>query len=385
MSRRPPGTGLHNWRLAPYSAWSFHHVRELIPTAGIACAAAPAEAFPASSGELDPLSLEGPDGPTDLQGLLEKSHTDAFLVLAGGRIVFEWRAAHMDVRQPHLLFSVSKSVTALLSGILTDRGLFDPDAPVAEYLPDAARGAYRDCTMRHVLDMTVAMDFEENYTDPRGEFIKYREASAWNPVDQRGPGPDLEAFLMSIRPGSEPHGTAFRYRSPNSDVLGLVLERAAGEPLAALFSKYLWQPLGAPGEAYITVDRSGLARGAGGLCVTLHDLARVGQLIVDGGEVRGRRLVSAAWINDTLRNGDRAAWQSGDFSGLFPEGKYRNQWYQTGYADGSVCAIGIHGQYLYVSPRRSVVIAKLSSMPDPLNDPVEQAVLAAFVRITAAL
>lgn len=385
MGDRPAGVGLHNWRQSPYSRWAFHHVRELMPTVAIPRAHASGGALATELADLGDLSVEGPDGSRGLVDLLETSFTDAFVVSAGDRVVLEWQAPHMDIRQPHILFSVSKSLTGILSGILADRGLFDPELPVAHYLSGAERGAFGNCSMRHVLDMTVAMDFEENYTDPSSVYVEYRNATGWNPVDQRDPGPDLADFLLSIRPDGERHGEAFRYRSPNSDLLGLVLERAAGQRLPRLFSEHLWQPLGASTDAYATVDRSGLARGAGGLCVTIHDLARVGRMILDNGMVNGRQVISGGWIEDTYHNGDPAAWQAGGFVNLFPRGRYRNQWYRVGGDSHALCALGIHGQYLYVDPSSRVVIAKLSSLPEPIDESLDIELLSAFHQIAAML
>ncbi|TIN50502.1 MAG: serine hydrolase, partial [Mesorhizobium sp.] len=87
----------------------------------------------------------------------------------------------------------------------------------------------------------------------------------------------------------EPHGQTFRYRSPNSDLLGLLLERASGQRFTDLVREKLWLPLGAVSEASIGVDMEGTARTAGGISVTPRDLARVGEMMRQGGVANGRR------------------------------------------------------------------------------------------------
>jgi CubicO group peptidase (beta-lactamase class C family) len=233
--------------------------------------------------------------------------------------------------------------------------------------------------------MTVALDFEEEYSDPHSEYVRYRIATGWNPVDQRDPGPDLEAFLKNLPGSGEKHGERFLYRSPNSDMLGLVAQETAGMPLADAFSTLLWQPMGARNDGYVSLDRNGLGRAAGGICVTLADLARVGQLLIQRGARGNRQVIPESWVEDTWNAGSRAAWLHGNYHHKLPDGRYRNQWYQVGDADNCLHARGIHGQLLYINPARDVVIARLSSQPDPLDDALTAEVMAAFHHVAALL
>ena len=86
-----------------------------------------------------------------------------------------------------------------------------------------------------------------------------------------------------------------------------------------------------------------------------------------------------------MTNGDRQAWLRGNYAQRMPDGKYRNNWYQSGDQDGTLTARGIHGQQLYINPKRSTVIARFSSHPDPLNDAVTDACLGAFQKIALEL
>ncbi len=85
------------------------------------------------------------------------------------------------------------------------------------------------------------------------------------------------------------------------------------------------------------------------------------------GMAPGGRVVPAAWVRDTIHGGDRGQWARGDFPELLPGGAYRNQWYRS--ARNWFCAIGIHGQWLWVDPTSRVVLAKTSSLPEPSDDP----------------
>lgn len=383
--RRPDDLDLGNWRDHPQSQWAFQHVRELMPTAKIEPATSGCRPLEKNIQDLQHIQVESPHGACSLNELLEWNHVDTFLVLHREKIVTEWCAPHYNASGHHILFSVSKSMTGLLAGILEQEGLIDSEAPVADFVRLPKSCAYSDCTIRHLLDMSVALEFEENYTDRSSEYVKYRIATGWNPADQDHPDQGLQSFLYGLKKSSEEHGHLFLYRSPNTDMLGLVLEKAAGLPLADLFSHFLWQPMGAESDAYISLDRYGAARAAGGVCVTVHDLARIGQLFLDHGQANGNDVITPAWLHDTCNNGNRRAWDRGNYKHKLPNGNYRNQWYQIGDEDGSMSARGIHGQLLYINPARSVVIVKLASQPEPLNDSLTASFFTAFDKIAKTL
>ena len=368
---------LANWRTAPYSRWTFQNVRDLVPTAVIAAEVPAAEAPLASDAFLDAPMETGLAGAASARAFLDFAHTDAFVMMRRGEVVAEHYAAHADPAAPHLVFSISKSLTAVVSGILEAQGLIDPDRPVVDYLPEASGSVYGDCTYRDVLDMRVSLDFEEAYLDPHGAFARYRRAMLWNP-----PAPDiapetLASFLVTLEKAERPHGGPFYYASPNADLLGVVIERVTGARFADLASDLLWKPMGAKGNADITVDAIGTPRTAGGVSMTARDLARLGELLRNHGVRNGRQIVPEGWIRDMQENGDREAWQQGRNVDL-PNGRYRSQWYQSGEEDGAFCAIGIHGQWLYVDPSTETVIVKLSSQPEPLGDEENQDVFTFF-------
>lgn len=377
-------TNLANWRTAPYNQWGFQNVRQLIPTANINSAKS-SQSF--SDG--DPSVLDSKQfacvGEQKLETILSESYTDSLVVLQQGKRVWQWQAKHSNIAQPHIVFSVSKSITAMLVGILVDQGILDTAKPILHYLPGVKGSAYADCSLQQLLDMQVALGFEESYLEPTGDYRRYRDATSWNPVDQNNPGPDLETFLYSLKKSDANHGEVFVYNSPNSDLLGLLIERTVGVAFADLLSDLIWQPMRAETDGYTTVDRMMLGRGAGGICVTVDDLARFGQLILDRGAVAGKQIISESWIDDTSTQGSRSAWQKGDFVDLLPNGGYRNQWYQVGDEDNSIMALGIHGQWLFVNPTAEVVIAKMASQPEPVDDRLDVQTLRVFTELCQAL
>ena len=372
---------LANWRTPPYSSLAFHNVNQLVPASSIKAAE---KVWPLARDlrSLDGLTFCDPLGEErQISDVLAETDTRGLVVLHKGRIVAEQYGGGYDGASPHIIFSVSKSLTGAMAGILVEKGQLDPDSPVAQYIPEVSGSAYGDCLVRHVLDMTVSSSFVEEYVDLSGEYGRYRRATLWNPPLPGEEIGTMRAMLATLSPGDTPHGHVFKYLSPNSDLLGWLVERAGGEKFPRLFSELVWKPMGAESDAYITVDAEGAPRTAGGICVLPRDLARFGEMM----RLNGKGILPSFWIEDIRSNGDRSAWQKGDFANLFPEGRYRSKWYQTGFASGAFCAIGIHGQWLWIDPQHEVVIAKVSNQSDPENDDIDLMLIQSFEAIARAV
>jgi len=220
-----------------------------------------------------------------------------------------------------------------------------------------------------LLDMRSGLDFNEDYLATSGDIVAYRKSTNWNPLDPGDKPTHLRAFLPTLRARLGAHGGKFNYVSPCTDLLGWIIERAAGRRYSDLMSDLFWRPLGAAHSAYITVDTLGAPRCAGGMCVTAMDLARVGQLLVQGGRRGGREIVPKAWIDGIEQEGDTAAWDAGSFAAYYPGRRmhYRRKCYVEHGASQLTFGMGIHGQNLFVDRARELVIAKLSSQALPID------------------
>lgn len=369
---------LANWRQAPWNVWAFRHVSEFIPTARIAATPGLAEPPVVDAGPLLREVVTLGEKKVSVAELLAATSTDAMVVMKSGRIAADFHAPNFNLQSRHILFSASKSVTAVLAGMLQDDGLLDVEQLVPHYVPALAGSAYADARVCDVLDMRVSLAFEEVYHDPDGLYARYRRAGLLEPARPGDRQERVVEFIAGLQKGPGPHGGPYLYASPNSDVLGLVLQGASGQRFMDLASARLAQPLGFRQDAYVTVDRAGMPRTGGGINMTPRDLARVGELMRCGGIVDGRRIVSQAWVEDTLHAGSREAWAAGEASSWLPQGRYRNKWYQTGQASGAFFALGIHGQWLYVDPRAEMVVAKFSSQPEAIVDDAKALNLALF-------
>jgi hypothetical protein len=366
---------LANWQDPPFNRWSFQHIRELIPTARIARAAAPA---PLPRAERDVLGFRFSygDGELTVAEMLEETYADGYLVLHEGRVVAEHYFNGMAPDVPHLLMSVSKSVTSAIAGVLASQGLLRVSAAVEEIVPELGGTSFEGATVQDLLDMRAGTRFDESYGNPEADVRTYERVYLWRP-DNGDPRPAdaLDYFATLQNDGS--HGGPFRYRSILTDVLAWVIERAAGVRLHELISRELWQPMGAEFDAEITLDGHGNPMADGGICASLRDLARFGQLYLEG----GRGIVPKDWIEDTIRgapDGPRA-FAEGDHSPGYPPGAhYRNCWWIRDPGVPFYQASGINGQNIFVHVPSQTVVAKFSTWPTALS-------LAAGVTTQAAL
>lgn len=376
MTGFPPTPGhqvtLANWRSSPFNRWAFQHVRELVPSANIPGQAETVWMLPEKKLDLSGLSFEHAGAVTSYRDFLHQTDTDGLVILHRGILIDEHYANDMEPRRPHILMSVSKSILGIIAGILAERDVLRLQWDVTEIIPELKATAYAGAAIEDLLDMRAGVEFDEDYAATSGIIVEYRKSHGWNPPDPGDPPSDLRTFFERLVKADGSHGGRFHYVSPNTDVLGWIIERLAKKRYADLVSELLWRPLGAADDAYITVDRLGAPRCAGGVCATVRDLARLGQLIVRNGRRSATQIIPEAWIKDVIEGGDRIAWNRGDFAEHFPGFPihYRHQWYVLHDEKPIIFAFGVNGQHLFIDPHNEVVVAKVSSQKMPID--VEQ-------------
>ncbi len=379
---------LANWQVPPFVRWSFHHVREVVPTARVSRGAGPHRPFEQDRADVAATVLTRPDSTSTTVGqVMASTHTDGWLVLRDGRVLTENYPAGVPADRTHLLMSVTKSLVGVVAGILIDRGTLDEHATVGAIIPEMAGSGYGEATVRHLLDMRSGIVFSEDYLDPRAEVRLLEQVVGWSPRTDPALPYAMYDFLALLRRDGE-HGGAFSYRSCETDMLGWVCERVADARMPDLLSRLLWSRLGVEQDADFAVDAAGAAFHDGGLCTTLRDLARFGQLLLDEGKAAdGQQVVPAWWIQDSYAGApdSREAFAPTVPETLMPGGMYRNQFWLP-YPDRELLlCLGIHGQMVYVNPAARVVAVKLSSWDTPQNPSMLAATLAAFDAVAAAV
>ncbi|MFT4231578.1 MAG: serine hydrolase [Leucobacter sp.] len=348
---------LDTWQDPVVNRWTFRHFGEIVPTAVVSRVPEAERVAPAGLG-----------GAAEVPRLLERLEatcTDALLVQRGDEVLAEWYAPGFGPEQPHLLMSVSKSLLAIVFGSIVDDGLVDPAAEIGDCVPELAGSAFGDVTVQQALDMLVSVEYSEDYADPASEVQAHDRAAGFRQPSGEGPR-DVYEFLVGLRPRG-PHGEVFQYCSAVTDALAWVAESATGQRYAELLSDRLWSRLGCRHDARIGVDRGGFAFANGGVECTARDLARVGLLMLGGGEIEERRVVSEAWVAQTMAGGSPEHTARSPKRAVFPSFTYRNQWWSLGDGSGVVHAVGIHGQYLWLDPASDTVIVKFSSAPEAVD------------------
>ncbi len=374
----------------PEIRWTLSHMRELCPTVNVWRGAAGAMHLGSSDASIaaaiDAVRF------TDTTGRMRRfgaSHhdvyTDGIVILHRGRLVYERYFGALQPHGPHACFSITKSYVATIAATLIHEGELDDARLVRYYLPEMADTAYADATLREVLDMQVGVRYSEEYADPKAEIWSYVHAGGLRarPRDYAGPENFYESLLMLRKDGE--HGRAFAYKTPNTEVLGWIMQRVTGARLATLISDRIWSRLGCEQDAYLTVDSSGVARAGGGMSATLRDLARFGELMRCEGAARGRQIVPAAVVADIRRGADPGKFAMAGY-GQLAGYSYRNMWWIAHDPLGAFEGRGIHGQRLYIAPGAQAVIARFSSHPlatSAANDTITMPAFAAVCRSLA--
>lgn len=378
-----------NWGTAPFNCWSFQHVQELFPTCRLARGTGAPLSLPVAERSVMQLTYDVPDGArTSVAAMLERACCDAFLVAQGGCIVAEHYFNGAGPRAPHLLNSVTKSFVGMLAGIGVERGQLETSALVTRYLPELDSDAWHGTTVRHLLDMTAAARYSEDYSDPQTDFWKESAVVGWRPalVDDRTPSSLLD-YARSLDGQDMQNGSRFCYRTVCTNVLGMVLERAMGERLATLLETEIWSRLATEHDASIVVDRSHFPFVGAGMSATARDLLNFGLMMINDGRLGGRQIVPAAWIADTVAGDStsRECFAKGEYGQVMPGWHYRNQVWIASSDPAVMLAIGIHGQLVYMDKARDLVIVMLSSQPEPLDLGLSLQVLTAIMAIASGL
>lgn len=277
--------------------------------------------------------------------LLRATDSEAFVVLTGDCVAWEWYAEGTSAATPHTSFSVAKSVDSLLVGAALARGDIDSvDDPVTRYVPELRRAdpRFARITLANLMSMTSGIHYVEHGLPWSDDAVTYYS-------------PDLRATARSARI-DEAAGRRWLYANYNPLIMGLVLERATGMSVSRFAEKVLWGPLGAGHGASWSLDstRSGFEKMESGFNATARDYARLGLLVARDGRVGHRQVLPRSWIARSTSDASTASARGHD---LGPG--YAWWWWVDRGADDHPYAMGNHGQFVYVDPQHDVVVVRL--------------------------
>ncbi|MEM6496104.1 MAG: serine hydrolase [Pseudomonadota bacterium] len=358
-----------NWIVAPYSRWAFQNVRSILPTTPLHTDPTQTIPFTEARENLGNIPVELPDGSTRMVAdILEAWQTDSIVVLHNGVLVYERYWNGMTANTPHILMSVSKSYIGTVAAILVDRGVIDRDATVASYVPELAESGYGDATVGQILDMTAGTAWDESpaaFADPDSPANAYFAAAGVR--FEPGVASVGAANFLPTLEQDRPHGEIFVYNSPQTDVAGWIVANATGRSVAENVQDLIWSKLGTECEGYYIVDGIGNAFATGGMNICARDMARFGQMMLNGGHFGGQRIVPDNVVTQITTLGDTDAFARGPRADVFPGGAYRDFWWITNDEDGVYQARGVPGQMIVINPRRQVVIARHASEIEASN------------------
>ena len=278
--------------------------------------------------------------------VMDSFGTTALVVIRNNKILHEeyWDGATDTTRSNS--FSVAKSIVSLLIGCLLDEGKIKSlDQPITDYLPEFKNTNGFTLRIKDLLTMSSGLDWNESYS------------SLFSPTTKAYYGNHLAEQVLALKVKSEP-GKLFDYQSCNTQLLGLIVEKASGKKLSDYASEKLWKPLGAEHPAFWSVDRAdGVEKAYCCFNSNATDFARIGQMILDSGQFNNRQIVSKSYLKEATTP---ARWLKGEDGS--PLDYYGYQfWMLTHKGHKVVYARGILGQYIFVIPSLNAVIVRLGT------------------------
>ena len=278
----------------------------------------------------------------DFEVFLQETSTNAFLVIRNGKITYE-QYPNPAISKSTILpsYSVAKTMTSLLVGQLIDEGKLKESDTFVGILPEFKAGTSFDkVTIKDLLDMNSGVGVSDNYpTGPAGWGVAIAQMYA---------STDVNWFMMQNRKMKEEPGTFPEYRSVNTQMLGLVVQKITGSSLSDEFTTRIWQKVGADYDATWNVDKEGGHEKA--FCcfnATARDYARVGLALMTGTP----KIASDAW--KTRLSNSAVTLDDG-------WGYSAQMWHPY---PGINLMLGLHGQYIYQDAKTNTVIVKLSDLP----------------------
>jgi CubicO group peptidase (beta-lactamase class C family) len=311
---------------------------------------------------------------------LDLAKADGIIVLHKGKIVFERYYGFLEPDGTHAVMSVSKTLTGTLGAVLVAEGVLDEGKTASYYVPELQGSAFGNATIRELLDMTTALDYDENYNNPSSRIWEFSQAGTPypKPEDYKG-AKSYREFLQSVKQKGV-HGKKFAYKTINTDALAWVITRVCDKSLADLISERFFKPMGAHVEGYYQLDATGTEFAGGGFNGALRDLAAFGEMIRNDGFFNGKQILPKGLMNDLLEKSNANKFDKESYP-ILKGWAYRNMWWITKNSDNAFCARGVHGQVIYINPKAEMVLVRLASHPeasnsvnDPFSLPAYQAV-----------
>lgn len=328
---------------------TFRNIDRLFPTRRVARGDAVRQ-LPRKEVDLGDFSYTVGDQTYDIYDVLSLNRVSGLVIVQDGTLVFEKYLLGNQPDTRWMSMSVVKSITATLIGAAIHDGYIDSiDDPIVRYLPRFEGSAYDGVTVRHLLQMTSGVEWNETYTDPQSDRRRMLDAQ----IEQQ-PGAILA--LMAALPRTAEPGMRWNYSTGETHVAGALVRAATGKPVAEYLSEKIWSRAGMEADANWWLEApGGLEVGGSGLSATLRDYARFGLFLLEDGVIDGERVLPEGWVSEASSVKTVAGEKVEYGFMLWP------------LHDRSYAAIGIFGQFVFVDPDKDLVVAMWSAQPKPLG------------------
>ena len=287
----------------------------------------------------------------------KKARTRALLIIYDRKLVYEKYAPGFNQHSKLTGWSMAKSVTAALTGILVKEGKLQVDQRAAVPEWNDPEDPRHSITVQQLLQQTTGLAFEEDYTGP---------SEATTMLFKRG---DMAKFAASVTLKTKP-GETFRYSSGNTNILSRLIRHSvpANEYYSFPYKKLLHK-IGMY-ESIMEVDGSGTFVGSSYMFATARDWARFGLLYYNDGVWNGERILPEGWVQQTRVRAPSAVTNQYGYQFWLNAGKPENPSDRT-YPDVPVdlyFADGFEGQDVFIIPSRKVIIVRLALVRGGYDD-----------------
>ena len=275
------------------------------------------------------------EATTKLTAINNELGTVAFLIIKNDSILYESYAEDYGASSKTNSFSMAKSITsAMLGKAITDGFIENLNQPVGDFFSEFSDSAM---TVGDLSSMASGLNWEESYTSPFS-------LTARSYYDD-----DLAETILNLKVTETP-GTSVKYLSGNTQLLGMVIQKATGEPLAQYLSKNFWKPMGMEQDALWQLDDKDnrLAKTYCCIASNARDFARFGKLYKNQGLWNGTQLIDKDFIHTSVHP-------------RFPEDThYGYGFWLSDYKGKEIFAMrGILGQYVITIPEDNLIIVRL--------------------------
>jgi CubicO group peptidase (beta-lactamase class C family) len=332
---------------------TFRNTERLFPSNIVACAESPT-AIKSNPVSLYGIQFQSRGSIYGLQDYVSLNRVAGLMVLKDGKAALEEHYLGNNELTRWMSMSVAKSISSTLVGAAIQDGLIGGVQDLlTEYLPELINSGYEQVSVKHLLQMTSGVRWDDSPTNPDSERRKMLEL-------QIAQQPGTIMNYMSSLPSLAKPGTTWNYSTGETHVMGALIRAATGRSVAKFLSEKIWSRIGTERDATWWLDAlDGLEVAGSGMSATLRDYARFGQFILNDGVIDGERVLPVHWMAES--------GSPREIGGKMVN--YGYMWWPVSAGSenvGAFSARGLFGQYIYINPIEKVVIVALSARSKPL-------------------